>query len=71
MSAVARTLLTGSQWSSTHPQVLASAASSKCRPYALATVASFVVYGVPGPEARKILGSFGADYMIPFDGFSR
>lgn len=38
---------------------------------ALATVASFVVYGVPGPEARKILDSFGADYMIPFDGFSR
>lgn len=32
MSAVARTLLTGSHWSSTHPQVLASAASSKCRP---------------------------------------
>jgi quinol monooxygenase YgiN len=38
---------------------------------ALATVASFVVYGVPAPEARKILDSFGATYMTPFDGFTR
>jgi hypothetical protein len=38
---------------------------------ALATVASFVVYGVPGREARKILDGFGAIYMTPFDGFTR
>jgi quinol monooxygenase YgiN len=37
---------------------------------ALATVASFVVYGVPRPEARKILDGFGAIYMTPFDGFT-
>jgi quinol monooxygenase YgiN len=38
---------------------------------ALATVASFVVYGTPQPEARKILDGFGAVYMTPFDGFTR
>jgi hypothetical protein len=38
---------------------------------ALATVASFVVHGVPAPEARKILDGFGATYMTPFDGFTR
>jgi quinol monooxygenase YgiN len=38
---------------------------------AFATVASFVVYGVPGPEARKILDGFGAIYMTSFDGFTR
>jgi quinol monooxygenase YgiN len=38
---------------------------------ALATVASFVVYGVPEPAARKILDGFGATYMTPFDGFTR
>jgi hypothetical protein len=38
---------------------------------ALATVASFVVYGFPAPEARKILDGFGATYMSPFDGFTR
>ena len=38
---------------------------------ALATVASFVVYGIPGPAARKILDGFGATYMTPFDGFTR
>jgi quinol monooxygenase YgiN len=38
---------------------------------AFATVASFVVYGVPRPGARKILDGFGATYMTPFDGFTR
>jgi quinol monooxygenase YgiN len=38
---------------------------------ALASVTSFIVYGVPGPEARKILDGFGAVYMTPFDGFTR
>jgi quinol monooxygenase YgiN len=38
---------------------------------ALATVASFVVYGAPRSEARKILDGFGAVYMTPFDGFTR
>ena len=38
---------------------------------ALASVASFVVYGTPKPEARKILDGFGAVYMTPFDGFTR
>jgi quinol monooxygenase YgiN len=38
---------------------------------ALATVASFVVYGVTGPAARKILDGLGATYMTPFDDFTR
>jgi quinol monooxygenase YgiN len=38
---------------------------------ALASVESFVVYGTPEPEARAILDSFGAVYVIPFDGFTK
>jgi quinol monooxygenase YgiN len=38
---------------------------------ALATVKSFVVFGSPNAEARKILDGFGAIYMTPFDGFTK
>lgn len=38
---------------------------------ALATLTSFVLYGTPSPEARKIVDGFGAAYMIPFEGFTR
>jgi quinol monooxygenase YgiN len=37
----------------------------------LATVSSFVVYGTPQADARKILDGFGAVYMTHFDGFTR
>ena len=37
---------------------------------ALATVASFVVYGTPNDEARQILDGFGAVYLSRFDGFT-
>lgn len=38
---------------------------------ALARVQSFIVYGVPSPEARAILDGFGAVYLTPFDGFTK
>ncbi|KAF0174035.1 MAG: hypothetical protein FD162_1270 [Rhodobacteraceae bacterium] len=38
---------------------------------ALASVKSFVVYGNPDPEARKILDGFGAVYFNRFDGFTK
>jgi len=38
---------------------------------AFATVASFVVYGEPEADARKILDGFGAVYLSNFDGFTK
>jgi quinol monooxygenase YgiN len=38
---------------------------------ALAAVSSFVVYGQPDEEARKILHGFGAVYLTRFDGVTK
>ena len=38
---------------------------------ALAAVSSFIVYGTPNEEARKILDGFGAVYLANFDGFTK
>jgi quinol monooxygenase YgiN len=38
---------------------------------ALASVSSFIVYGQPADEAKKILDGFGAVYVDRFDGFTK
>jgi quinol monooxygenase YgiN len=38
---------------------------------ALAKVSRFVVYGMPGIEAKRLLAGFNPAYMTPFDGFTR